>query len=162
MPHITCKRWHKWSNQLLTCATLKIKTFCPIKWCRVSWRKSLKNPPIKLWHVSPIKLHHVLLTYPQTPINKSLPKAFLDTKTSWKTPRHLEYKQHKRKFKNTEALLKSSLKACRNFKNFNFKYKEHSKRNHPNHFPRSQSSLESSSKAFRNFKKPQINEALRI
>ena len=82
MPHITCKRWHKWSNQLLTCATLKIKTFWPIKWCRVSWRKSLKNPPIKLWHVSPIKLHHVLLTYPQTLINRSLPKAFLDTKTS--------------------------------------------------------------------------------
>ena len=32
--------------------------------------------PIKLWHVSPIRLHHVSLTYPQTPINRSLPKAF--------------------------------------------------------------------------------------
>ena len=43
-----CKRWHKWSNQLLTCVTLKIKIFQPIKWCHVSWRKSLKNPPIIL------------------------------------------------------------------------------------------------------------------
>ena len=32
--------------------------------------------PIRLWHVSPIRLRHVSLTYPQTPINRSLPKAF--------------------------------------------------------------------------------------
>ena len=32
--------------------------------------------PIRLWHVSPIGLHHVSLTHPQTPINRSLPKAF--------------------------------------------------------------------------------------
>ena len=32
--------------------------------------------PIKLWHVSPIRLRHVSLTHPQTPINRSLPKAF--------------------------------------------------------------------------------------
>ena len=32
--------------------------------------------PIKLWHVSPIKLRHVSLTHSQTPINRSLPKAF--------------------------------------------------------------------------------------
>ena len=32
--------------------------------------------PIRLWHVSPIRLHHVSLTHPQTPINRSLPKAF--------------------------------------------------------------------------------------
>ena len=31
---------------------------------------------IRLWHVSPIKLCHVSLTYPQTPINRSLPKVF--------------------------------------------------------------------------------------
>ena len=43
-----CKRWHKWSNQLLKCVTLKIKIFQPIKWCHVSWRKSLKNSPIIL------------------------------------------------------------------------------------------------------------------
>ena len=38
--------------------------------------------PIKLWHVSPIRLHHVSLTHPQTPINRSLPKAFQETKPS--------------------------------------------------------------------------------
>ena len=27
--------------------------------------KSLENPPIRLWHVSPIKLRHVSLTYLQ-------------------------------------------------------------------------------------------------
>ena len=37
---------------------------------------------IKLWHVSPIRLHHVSLTHPQTPINRSLPKAFQETKPS--------------------------------------------------------------------------------
>ena len=31
---------------------------------------------IRLWNVSPIKLCHVSLTYPQTPINRSLLKAF--------------------------------------------------------------------------------------
>ena len=39
-----CKRWHKQSNRALTCVTLKIKTFQPIKQCHVSWRKSLKSP----------------------------------------------------------------------------------------------------------------------
>ena len=34
------------------------------------------NGPIKLWHVSPIRLRHVSLTHPQTPINRSLPKTF--------------------------------------------------------------------------------------
>ena len=61
-----------------------------------------------------------------------------------------------------EALLEPSFEASKNFKNFNFEYKEHSKRNHPNHLPRSQRSLESSSKASRNLNKPQIGEALRI
>ena len=61
-----------------------------------------------------------------------------------------------------EALLKSSPKASRNFKNFNLEYEEHSKQNHSNHLPRSQNSLESSSKDSRNFKKPQVNETLRI
>ena len=77
-----CKQWHKQSNQVLTCVTLKIKTFQPIKQCHVSWRKSLKAPPIMLWHVSSISLCHVSLTRPKIPINKSFPKAFLHTKTS--------------------------------------------------------------------------------
>ena len=34
------------------------------------------NGPIRLLHVSLIRLCHVLLTHPQTPINRSLPKAF--------------------------------------------------------------------------------------
>ena len=55
-----------------------------------------------------------------------------------------------------------SLEASKNFKNFSFEFKEHSKRNHPNHLPRSQRSLESSLKAFRNLNKPQISEALLI
>ena len=61
-----------------------------------------------------------------------------------------------------EALLEPSFEASKNFKNFNFEYKEHSKRNHLNHLPKSQRSLESSSKASRNLNKPQIGEALRI
>ena len=113
--------------------------------------------PITLWHVSPIKLHHMSLTYPQTPINRSLPKAFQrraggDLEKSWRRPR----------FKSPKALLEPSLEASKNFKNFNFEYEEHSKRNHPNHLPRSQRSLESSSKASRNLNKPQIGEALWI
>ena len=32
--------------------------------------------PIRLWHMSPIRLRHMLLTHPQNPINRSLPKAF--------------------------------------------------------------------------------------
>ena len=48
--------------------------------------------PIRLWHVSPIKLCHVLLTYHQTLINRSLPKAFqgLKLKKGWKGTRDLE------------------------------------------------------------------------
>ena len=49
-------------------------------------------------------------------------------------------------FRSLEALLEPSLEASRNFKNFNFKYEEHSKRNHPNNLPRSQRSLESTQK----------------
>ena len=63
-----CKLWHRQSNRVLTCVTLKIKTFRPINKCHVSWRKSLQAPLIRL--------HHVLLTHPQTPINRSLPEAF--------------------------------------------------------------------------------------
>ena len=93
------------------------------------------------------------LTQSQTPINRGLPKAF-------KGPSHLETKTLGRdpEFKSPEALLEPSPEASRNFKNFKFEYKEHSKRNHPNHIPRSQSSLESSSKASRNLKQPQISE----
>ena len=96
--------------------------------------------PIRLWHVSPIRLRHVSLTHPQTPINKSLPKAFQkgqgDPKESWRRPR----------FKSPETLLEPSLEASKNFKNFNFEYEEHSKRNYPNHLPISQRSLETSLK----------------
>ena len=42
--------------------------------------------PIRLWHVSPIRLRHVLLTHLQTPINRSLPKTFKRTKIQkWKS-----------------------------------------------------------------------------
>ena len=58
-----------------------------------------------------------------------------------------------------EALLEPSFEAS---KNFNFEYKEHSKRNHPNNLPRSQRSLESSSKVSRNLNKPQIGKTLWI
>ena len=83
------------------------------------------------------------LTHPQTPINRSLPKAF----------------KRRREFRNTKALQKSSLETL---KNFNPKIEEHSKQNHPNYLPRSQRSLESSSKASKNLNKLQIGEALRI
>ena len=116
--------------------------------------------------MSPIRLCHVSLTHPQSPINRSIPKAFQHTKTSWerswKTSRYLEHKQNQRRFSSTEALLESSLEASRNFKNLNFEYKEHSKRNHLNHLSRSQRSLESSSKASKNFNKSQISEPLQI
>ena len=100
--------------------------------------------------MSPIRLRHVLLTQPQSPINRSIPKAFQHTKTSlersWKTSRYLEHKQYQRRFKSTEALVESSPEASRKFKNLNFEYEEHSKRNHPNHLSRSQRSLESPQK----------------
>ena len=100
--------------------------------------------PIRLWHVSPIKLRHVSLTHSQTSINRSLPKAFGEIlrRVGEETPR----------FKSTEALLKPSPEASKNFKNFAFESKEHSKRNHPNHLPRSQRSLEPNFKASKNFK----------
>ena len=42
--------------------------------------------PIKLWHVSPIKLGHVSLTHPKTPINRSLPETFRGTRIQkWKS-----------------------------------------------------------------------------
>ena len=77
-----CKQWHKQSNRVLTCVTLKVKTFRLIKRCHVSWRKRLKVPPIRLWHMSPIRLRYMSPTHPHTPINRSLPKEFLHTKTS--------------------------------------------------------------------------------
>ena len=84
--------------------------------------------------MSPIRLSHVSLTHPQTPINRSLPKAFEEILKSYegaKTPgRDLQ-------FRSPEALLEPNFEASRNFKNFNFEYEEHSKRNHPNHLPRS-------------------------
>ena len=42
--------------------------------------------PIRLWHVSPIKLRHVSLTHPQTPINRSLLETFRRTRIQkWKS-----------------------------------------------------------------------------
>ena len=64
--------------------------------------------PIRLWHVSAIKLRHISLTHPQTPINRSLPKTFEKKKDS-------ELKK---------ALQESNLKA---FKNFNPEIEEHLK-----------------------------------
>ena len=111
--------------------------------------------------MSPIRLRHMSLTHPQTPINRSLPKAF--QKSQEGNPEELRLKSQRRpRFRSPETLLEQSFEASKNFKNFNFEYEEHSKRNHPNPLPRSQRSLESSSKASRNSKKPQINEALRI
>ena len=114
--------------------------------------------------MSPIKFRHISLTHPQTPINRSLPKAFRHT------PRHLgrdlgrhqdiqsisSIKEDSEALRSTETLLESSLEAFRNFKNFGLKCKEYSKQNHLNYLPRSQRSLESSSKASRNLNKPQI------
>ena len=74
--------------------------------------------PIRLWHMSPIELRHLSLTHLQTPINRSLPKAFERDEGS----------------RSTKALQESSLKA---FKNFNPEIEEHSKQNHSNYLPRS-------------------------
>ena len=96
--------------------------------------------------MSPIRLRHVSLTYSQTFINRSLPKAF-----QRRAEGGLRLKSWRRsRLRSPEALLEPSFEASKNFKNFNFEYEEHSKRNHPNHLPRSQRSLESSSKASRN------------
>ena len=81
-----------------------ITTYKPTEICQVSCKNQLcisarvsddtSNParvsndisePIRLWHVSPIRLRHVSLTHPQTPINRSLPKAFQKIqKKGWK------------------------------------------------------------------------------
>ena len=42
------------------------------------------------------------LTHPQTPINRSLPKAFKGR------PGHLEHKQHQRRFKSTQKYRSSA------------------------------------------------------
>ena len=84
--------------------------------------------PIRLWHVSPIRFCHVSLTHPQTPINRSLPKAF---QQGWRRARK------RPRFRSKKALQEPSLKAFKNFKNFNLKIEEHSKQNHPNYLPRS-------------------------
>ena len=108
--------------------------------------------------MSPIRLRHVSLTHPQTPINRSLPKTF-----QGEAKERLRLKSWRRsRLRSLEALLELSFEASKNFKNFNFEYEEHSKRNHPNHLPKSQRLLESSSKASRNLNKPQIGEALQI
>ena len=117
-----CKRWPKQSS----CASDDI------------------SRPIKLWHVSPIRLRHVSLTYHQTPINRSLPKAFEDTKLS---RAQAAPKKHSEVLK---LCWNQALKPPRTSRTSTFEYDEHSKLNHPNHPPRSQRSLESSSKASRN------------
>ena len=71
--------------------------------------------PIKLWHVSPIRLRHMSLTHPQTPINRSLPKAF---QQGWRRARK------RPRFRSKKASQESILKV---FKNFNLKIDEHLK-----------------------------------
>ena len=67
--HISmCKRWHKQSSM------------CKRWHMQSSACKYDISRPIRLWHVSPIRLRYVSLTHPQTPINRSLPKTFRDTK----------------------------------------------------------------------------------
>ena len=131
--------------------------------------------------MSPIKFCHVLLIHPQTPISRSLPKAFTDqdTKTSWErswnTPRHLgrdlgthtHTHTHKDPGRHQDSKVQKlcqnqALKPPGTSRTSNFEYEEHLKQNHPNYLPRSQRSLELSSKASRNFKKSEIGEALRI
>ena len=92
--------------------------------------------------MSPIRICHVSLTHPRTPINRSLPKTF-----QREAREGLKLKSWRRsRLRSPETMLEPSFEAS----NFNFECKEHSKRNHPNHLPRSQSSLESSLKASRN------------
>ena len=108
--------------------------------------------------MSPIRLRHVSLTYSQTFINRSLPKAF-----QRRAEGGLRLKSWRRsRLRSPEALLEPSFEASKNFKNFNFEYEEHSKQNHPIYLPKSQSSLESSPKSSRNLNKSQISEAQRI
>ena len=61
----------------------------PTKICQVSCKNQSHisarvsddiSRPIRLWHVSSIRLRHVSLTHPQTPINRSIPKAFREDK----------------------------------------------------------------------------------
>ena len=107
----------------------------------------------------PIRLCQVSLIHPQTPINKSLPKAFPHTETSTLQAASKKIQNHSE----VQKLCRNQAsKPSRTSRTSTFKYEEHSKRNPPNHLPRSQSLLESSSKASRNFKKPQIGEALWI
>ena len=95
----------------------------------------------------------------QTPINRSLLKAFKKDQAIWSIN---SIREDSEALRSIEALQESSLKAFKNFKNFKLKIEEHSKQNHPNYLPRSQSSLESSSKASKNLIKSQISETLRI
>ena len=62
--------------------------------------------PIKLWHMSPIKLRHMSLTNPQTPINRSLLKAFLRTKTHQEIWGHQDILREKTKPSRAQAALK--------------------------------------------------------
>ena len=67
----------------------------PTEICQVSCKNQSRisvrvsddiSGPIRLWHVSPIGLCHVLLTHLQTLINRSLPKTFRKTKIQkWKS-----------------------------------------------------------------------------
>ena len=59
----------------------KSKHFGHLKDATYLGKKILKPPPIRLWDMSPIKFRHMSLTHPQTPVNRSIPNAFLQTKT---------------------------------------------------------------------------------
>ena len=84
--------------------------------------------------MSPIRLRHVSLTHPQTPINRSLPQTF-------RGDQDLE----------VQKLCKNQ--ASKLSRTSTPEIEEHSKQNHPNYLPRSQGSLELSSKASRNLTK---------
>ena len=112
------------------------------------------NGPIWLWHVSPIRLCHVSLTHPQTPINRSLPKAF---QKHWRRFGRGELEEIK--IEKSKSSIGTKLWSLQELQ---LRIQRSLKRNHPNHLLRSQRSLESSSKASRNLNKPQIGETLQI
>ena len=113
------------------------------------WHKQPRT--CKRWHKqsSACKRWHKQTNQAMTCVTHQTSSRVAHPPTSWRRSR----------LRSPETLLEPSFEAS---KNFNFEYKEYSKRNHPNHLPRSQRSLELSSKASKNLNKPQIGEALQI
>ena len=100
--------------------------------------------PIRLWHVSPIELRHLSFTHPQTPINRSLPKAFkrrtedLEVQKLYKNQASKPWRTSTPKLKNTRSRIIQTM--CLDSKVYG-------------------NQAQSSEK---NINKPQIGEALRI